>query len=217
MSDRLAGGVKAGSTSVSTNVVLRSSTDNTEVTGKVASDMTLSYRRSTAARVAVSASDLSLITSPWAVGGVKQSDSSNMPGEYRVDWPDAAFATGADWVVLAVKVSGCFTFYERFALETAGSAEVLARVGAAPAQVGSAMVLSAAYDFAKGTAAMTEAYAADGAAPTPAQALFLIQQRLTEFATSGTTLSIKKLDGTTEAATLTFDDPENPTSSARAT
>ena len=66
------------------------------------------------------------------------------------------------------------------------------------------------------TTAMTESYAADGVAPTLAQAIYLIQQRLTEFAISTTTITVKKLDGTTTAATLTLDDATSPTSSARA-
>jgi hypothetical protein len=67
------------------------------------------------------------------------------------------------------------------------------------------------------TTALTESYNADGAAPTPAQALMLIMQRLTEFAISGTTITVKKLDGTTTAATLTLDSPTDPSSSTRAT
>ena len=67
------------------------------------------------------------------------------------------------------------------------------------------------------TTALTESYSADGAAPTPAQALFLILQALTEFAISGTTITIKKLDGSTSAATLTIDSATAPTSATRAT
>lgn len=67
------------------------------------------------------------------------------------------------------------------------------------------------------TTALTESYAADGSPPTPAQALFLIMQRLTEFAISGTTVTVKKLDGSTTAATLTLDSDSAPTSSTRAT
>ena len=67
------------------------------------------------------------------------------------------------------------------------------------------------------TTALTESYNADGSPPTPAQALFLIMQRLTEFAISGTTITVKKLDGSTTAATLTLDDATGPTSSTRAT
>jgi hypothetical protein len=67
------------------------------------------------------------------------------------------------------------------------------------------------------TTAMTESYAADGVAPTPAQSLFLIQQALTEVAIVSTTETIKKLDGSTAAATLTLDDASSPTSKTRAT
>lgn len=61
------------------------------------------------------------------------------------------------------------------------------------------------------TTAMTEAYAADGAAPTLAQALFAIQQRLFDADVSGTTLTVRKLDGTTSAIVITLDDGTNPT------
>lgn len=66
------------------------------------------------------------------------------------------------------------------------------------------------------TTAMTESYNVDGAAPTLAQALFVTMQRLTEFAISGTTITVKKLDGSTSAYTLTLDDATNPTSTTRA-
>lgn len=64
---------------------------------------------------------------------------------------------------------------------------------------------------------MTEAYAADGVAPTLTEAIMLLLQRQTEFAIAGTTITIKKLDGTTTAATLTMDSDTAPTSSTRAT
>ncbi len=67
------------------------------------------------------------------------------------------------------------------------------------------------------TTALTESYAADGAAPTLTQALYLIQQFLYERATSGTTVTVKKLDGSTTAATLTLDSGTTPTSITRST
>jgi len=66
------------------------------------------------------------------------------------------------------------------------------------------------------TTQMTEAYAADGVAPTLAQAVFAIQQFLQEKAISGTTLTVKKLDGTTTAMTFTLNDATTPTSVTRA-
>jgi len=67
------------------------------------------------------------------------------------------------------------------------------------------------------TTQMTEAYAADNVAPTLAQALFLIQQTIGDFSIAGTTITTKRIDGSTTAATYTLDDGTNPTSRTRAT
>jgi len=67
------------------------------------------------------------------------------------------------------------------------------------------------------TTQMTESYAADGAAPTLAQSLMLIQQSLGDFSIAGTTITVRQVDGSTTAATFTLDDGTNPTSSTRAT
>jgi hypothetical protein len=67
------------------------------------------------------------------------------------------------------------------------------------------------------TDAMTEAYAADGAAPSIQQALFAIQQFLQESSVSATTLTVKKLNGSTVAMTFTLDSATTPTSITRAT
>ena len=65
------------------------------------------------------------------------------------------------------------------------------------------------------TTQITESYAADGVAPTPAQALMVIQQMLGEFSISGTTLTVYGVDGVTAKATFTLDDSVNPTSLTR--
>jgi len=67
------------------------------------------------------------------------------------------------------------------------------------------------------TTQMTEAFAADGVAPTLTQALFLIQQMLGDFAISGTTLTVRQIDGITTAATFTLSDATNPTALTRTT
>ena len=64
--------------------------------------------------------------------------------------------------------------------------------------------------------ALTEAYAADGAAATPAQLLYMILQTVAEFGISGTTLTVKKLDGATTAMVFTLSDAINPVSRTRA-
>jgi hypothetical protein len=61
------------------------------------------------------------------------------------------------------------------------------------------------------TTTIAEAYAADGAAGTPAQILYMIQQALTEFTITGTTMTVKKLDGSTTAAVFTLDSGTTPT------
>lgn len=65
------------------------------------------------------------------------------------------------------------------------------------------------------TTAMTESYAANGAAPTMVQALMAIHQMLMQFAISGTSLTVKKLDNSTTAFVVTLDDATNPTSAVR--
>lgn len=65
------------------------------------------------------------------------------------------------------------------------------------------------------TTQMTESYSADGVAPSLAQAMFLTMQNLQDFSFSGTTQTVKKLDGTTTAATYTLDDAASPTSKTR--
>lgn len=304
MSNRFAGGVKAGQTSVSTDVLLLSAVDGSELTGKVAGDFTLSYRRQGAARVAVTPVVLAALTTAWASGGVKE----DMGGLYRIDFPDAAFATGVDYVMLEAFVTGSQIFHERIPLETSGAAEVktetaliktdttaiLAAVaaqfdqtaaahntagtigfainaagtasdpwstalpgaygaGSAGAIIGSNILDQAAASHntantigakinAAGTAAdpwavaipgaygagsagnvlgnifstaLSESYAADGAPMTLAQALYMIMQYLTEQAISGTTMTVKRLDGTTTAYVVTLNSATTPTAKTR--
>jgi hypothetical protein len=58
---------------------------------------------------------------------------------------------------------------------------------------------------------------ADGTRPNMQQAAYMILQSLTEFAISGTTITVKKPDGSTTLFTNTLNDGTNPTSSTRAT
>lgn len=88
---------------------------------------------------------------------------------------------------------------------------------ASPAAVGSAMTLTSAYDFAKGTVAMTEGYAADGSTATPSQMFYMLWSLMAEKSISSTTLTAKKLDGSTSAMTFTLSDATSPVSITRAT
>jgi hypothetical protein len=55
----------------------------------------------------------------------------------------------------------------------------------------------------------------DGTRPTPFQALYMIQQFLFERSVSGTTLTIKKPDGTTAMLAFTLSDASAPVSITR--
>jgi hypothetical protein len=66
------------------------------------------------------------------------------------------------------------------------------------------------------SAALTEAYASLGATASVAQLLYEIRALLAEKAVSSTTLTTKKLDGLTTAATYTLDDDTAPSSITRA-
>ncbi len=146
MSDKVQGGIVAGSTSVSIPFALFKTADGTEQTGKVAADMTASYWRQGGSRVAITLSDLGAIDAAYSSGGVKELDATNDPGTYRLDPPDAAVATGADWVEIAIKVAGCFVAKERYGLESVGSkanSTTLAAVKAKTDNLPSALVKNA--------------------------------------------------------------------------
>lgn len=118
MSDKIQMGdsIKAGSTDVSIPVILRSTADNTEVTAKVYTDVTASYWRQGGTRTAITAATLAAVNSAHSDGGFKEVDATNQPGAYRFDLPDAAVATGADWVIVTIKVTGCYAFHVLFGL-----------------------------------------------------------------------------------------------------
>ena len=67
------------------------------------------------------------------------------------------------------------------------------------------------------TTALTEAYAADGAAGTLTEILYALQAFLQERSVSGTTVTVAKLDGAATAMTFTLDDQDAPTSITRTT
>jgi hypothetical protein len=67
------------------------------------------------------------------------------------------------------------------------------------------------------TTQMADSVPADGTIPTREQAIYMITQFLLERAVSGTTVTGKKVDGSTSLMTLTLNDGTTPTSITRAT
>ena len=64
---------------------------------------------------------------------------------------------------------------------------------------------------------IADSYATDGNQPTLVQAILAIHQMMQEKSISGTTLTVKKPDGSTSAMTFTLDSATTPTSITRAT
>lgn len=67
------------------------------------------------------------------------------------------------------------------------------------------------------TTAMTESYATDGSPPTFTQFMYMLWSSISQFDISSTTITTRKLDGTTSAMTFTMNDATSPTSRTRAT
>lgn len=96
--------VKKGTADVSVIIRIIDSTDGTPETGVVAATagLDLKYRREGATAVDLTESDLAAIDSAHSDGGMKHIGG----GYYRVDVPDAAFATGVNGVFVFGTVTG---------------------------------------------------------------------------------------------------------------
>ena len=102
--------VTKGATNVTTYFHLRLAADGTDATGLTITGIDLQYVRSGVAPVAkVDATALAATDSAHSDNTAIEIDATDQPGLYRVDWPDAAFATGVDEVILTVKVATAFT------------------------------------------------------------------------------------------------------------
>lgn len=96
--------VKKGSTDRSVTLRIIDSTDGTPETGVVfnSSGIDLWYRREGAAVVSITEATLASLTTAHTDGGFLHVSN----GEYRLDLPDAAFATGANYVDVGGTVTG---------------------------------------------------------------------------------------------------------------
>jgi hypothetical protein len=99
--------IKKGATSQSLYVEILDSTSTTGArkTGLVfnTSGLTAYYVRNQGSATAITLATLAAANSAWSSGGFKEVDATNMPGVYRIDVPDAAFASGADDVTITIK------------------------------------------------------------------------------------------------------------------
>jgi hypothetical protein len=94
--------IPAGETDVTTYFKLVDPTAGTPETGLVITNLDATYIRDRAAAVKADLTALALVTDAHADNKAIEVDGTNAPGVYRVDWPDAAFASGVDRVQLVV-------------------------------------------------------------------------------------------------------------------
>lgn len=99
--------IKKGATSQSLYFEVLDSTSTTggRKTGLVynTASLTAYYTRNRGLATAITLATLAAADSAFSSGGFKEVDATNSPGLYRLDVPDAAFATGADSVVVTIK------------------------------------------------------------------------------------------------------------------
>lgn len=113
-------------------------------------------------------------------------------------------SSGGQLTLAASCVGGTLNFRGTAALVNNGSGMTINRGGDVVNDVSTIL-----------TTQMTEAYAANGVAPTLAQATFAMHQILMQFGISGTSLTVRKLDNSATAFVVTLDDATSPTDAKR--
>lgn len=138
----------------------------------------------------------------------------------QVSLDNGSFASATNAPAELATSSGVYTLALTASEMTADEIAVKMVVATASAQDVTVIIyttLRRSDDHAYPAIALTEGYAADGVAPTLEQMLFQLWSALAEFSISGTTVTAKKLDGSTTAMTFTLNDATNPTSRTRTT
>jgi hypothetical protein len=98
--------IKKGNTSNVMTVFIKHATTGQGLTGlafNTASLVAYFYRPGAAAATAITLADLTALDDAFTSGGFKEISSANMPGWYRFDPPDTAFATGVEEVAVILK------------------------------------------------------------------------------------------------------------------
>jgi len=96
--------IQAGATGVSIPVKVQDSSSSVGagLSGLVfnTAGLVASYWRQGGTRTAIALATLAAIDSVWSSGGFKEAEATHLKGSYRLDVPNAAFAAGADWVII---------------------------------------------------------------------------------------------------------------------
>jgi hypothetical protein len=122
--------VKHGTTDRTEYFKMVDSSTGQPETGLTVTNMDATYVRNRADAVK---NDLTALSAPDDAHADNQAievDATNAPGLYRVDFPDAAFASGADKVILIVTCAGCDPAMKEIELVANTAEDVFARLGA---------------------------------------------------------------------------------------
>jgi len=139
--------VTGGATDVTTYFVLRTAADGTAKTGATIADIDLQYIRTGESPSAkVDAVELATINGAHEDNKVKEVDSTDAPGLYRVDWPDAAFAAGVKQVILTVKLATCFTEHMAVDIDAPVNTTKLNGTAQTGRDIGASVLLSSGSD-----------------------------------------------------------------------
>jgi len=103
--------VKKDATDQTFYVKLIDPTSGDEETGLTITDLDMSYVRNRAAAVKADATALAAADSAHGDNKMIEVDGTNAKGLYRADFPDAAFATGVDKVILVIAGAAIDTAY----------------------------------------------------------------------------------------------------------
>ena len=99
--------LKKDVTDITRYVMVVDSIDGSPETGVTVTNLDLQYTRYGAAPAAkANATDLGATDAAHSDTGMYEVNGTSSPGLYRVDWPDAAFATGVEGVLLVVSGTG---------------------------------------------------------------------------------------------------------------
>lgn len=109
--------VQKGATDISRYIVLVDSSDGTPETSFTITGLDLQYTRDRSTPATkVDATALAATNTAHTDNRCIEIDSTSSPGLYRCDWPDAAFATGVDKVLLVVSGVGLHPAIEEIQL-----------------------------------------------------------------------------------------------------
>jgi len=125
--------IKKGTTSKRVMVFIQDSASTTGAgkTGLTSASVTCYYWREDEGNVGATAVTLVAGTrGTWSSGGFVEKDATNMPGFYELGIPDAALATGADWVGMQIKGTGIAPLPIEIQLTDNTTKDVYDRIGA---------------------------------------------------------------------------------------